>query len=82
MRRSAELVTWLLSVGWLVPAGVAGWLLLAWLRSLEERLAGGPGAGVIDSFPYLEAVRRSAAIGFVWLAVAVAYWTWRGLRRR
>lgn len=71
MDRAVRIVVSLLSAGWVVPLGAAGWL-----ATEAVALIGHPVAPASERFDRLMWARGLLAVGLGWLGLAVAGWVY------
>ena len=75
MNRLKRLLLVLISAGWVLPFWLAVDFFLQFVQmEAYPRLCG---QQPINSFPYLSFISTMSATACLWLAVAIAVWSWR-----
>ena len=76
MSNFKRLLITVLSIGWIAPIWLAAWFFVDfWQIEGVPRLVGQPRG---NSFEWFGPIKDCLNLGFAWLAVAVAYWSWVG----
>jgi hypothetical protein len=74
-----RILIFILSVGWLLPLWVSGFIMFQFLSGeVMPRLAG---RNPINSFPFIHFSAQAFTIACVWLAFAIVFWAWRMVPR-